>query len=1015
MRKKWLLAAAGLVAGLTAAALDPMEKIDAYSIEVTPELHGTENFFPLGILGDRAFSQLPFLGLNITENIYTCYDFRAGKPSQLKKNSRDDKGTYFYCLWAAHSLYSSRDTANYGKLKNAMKSDGTAYGNHTISIFDPQTRKYVLDAAAFSAKSVLERDTDNITLWGIDNEYELPPDYSPEALAAFRKDLEQVYDGDLDRLNRAWGSSYRSFAEAVPPAVSECRERPGAWLDWRRFQDRAYAEFIADYFKAIRDADPKKRPVISKSTQCTIEMQACVRNRALDHEVLADLVRDSGQGWYGIDQYGHGDRSAYELNYLYNCILPDDPEDDEYRYGLFSAETNNHAGPGWQFAQTFWRLMANGFKGADFFVMGSFMASRDYATFSMTYPDGTRRDRFFYLSRLASMVHRAEAFMAQSRPVPGLPRVAMLMPKREVLLAADTGVSWWDYSNNNRLNVFRRLRDMGYWVDVIPYGKLNPESMKRYQALLLVDAEHLSAEECGQIADYVKRGGVLLADMQSGHYNEHHEVTEGLADVLGVKFRGVYTGIEVSPDDLWYNTRYGNVIRGDGRIVADLTTGKLENEQDVFRNFKGAWIVRNNFGKGVSLWFNTRLGALRPESVSDKVIAEWLADRLASAKVLPGYRFGDRSELLRVEYPLTDGKKNIGIMIAGVTNLPVPAGELSIDLPAGREYRTAFWAPAESTKLEPVEFEMRGNTGVFRMPEIATSGMLYLFEDHAPLLGQYVDGVSAHAEHDVHTVELIPGNTFRVKSQIANPSSEEISGGTLKLNVLSDWNVEPASYEVGNIAPGEIREYEFLVTIPEKSGFYQPNRAYPLVSVYERGGKRIAINNMVVTIGLDLTKYELLLSDNEGADNSFREFTLLTGAEYRYLNGDSTVKDPRNRKEPGRSGNGLTNRRNDWDWGVEFLTKKSVVEFDLKRDYELTTVTLVNRGKPLPSAVALSVGDGKTFRTLERFSDPRWNERRELVLKLDDIRARFVRIELEFPSDRGGMLDEIEISGHPFK
>ena len=444
MRKKWLLAAAGLVAGLTAAALDPMEKIDAYSIEVTPELHGTENFFPLGILGDRAFSQLPFLGLNITENIYTCYDFRAGKPSQLKKNSRDDKGTYFYCLWAAHSLYSSRDTANYGKLKNAMKSDGTAYGNHTISIFDPQTRKYVLDAAAFSAKSVLERDTDNITLWGIDNEYELPPDYSPEALAAFRKDLEQVYDGDLDRLNRAWGSSYRSFAEAMPPAVSECRERPGAWLDWRRFQDRAYAEFIADYFKAIRDADPKKRPVISKSTQCTIEMQACVRNRALDHEVLADLVRDSGQGWYGIDQYGHGDRSAYELNYLYNCILPDDPEDDEYRYGLFSAETNNHAGPGWQFAQTFWRLMANGFKGADFFVMGSFMASRDYATFSMTYPDGTRRDRFFYLSRLASMVHRAEAFMAQSRPVPGLPRVAMLMPKREVLLAADTGVSWWD-------------------------------------------------------------------------------------------------------------------------------------------------------------------------------------------------------------------------------------------------------------------------------------------------------------------------------------------------------------------------------------------------------------------------------------------------------------------------------------------------------------------------------------------------------------------------------------------
>lgn len=1015
MIRKTLLAGTALLAGVTLAALDPMEKIDAYSVEVTPELRGTENFFPLGILGDRQFTQLPFLGLNITENVYTCYDFREGRPSRLVKNSRDDRGTYFYCLWVAHSLYQSRDTANYGRLRNAVASDGKPFSRHNISLIDPQTRKYIFDAAAFSVKSVLEKDTDNITLWGIDNEWEQPMDYSEESLAAFRKELEKEYGGDLARLNRAWGSGYKSFSEAVPPPAAERNARPGAWLDWRRFQDRVYAEFIADYFRAIRDADPKKRPVISKSTQCTLEMQSVARNRALDHEVLADRVREYGQGWYGIDQYGHGDRNSYELNYLYNCILPDDPEDSKYRYGLFSAETNNHAGPGWQFAQTFWRTLANGFKGADFFVMGSFMGVRDYATFGMTYPDGTRRDRFFYASRFASVIHRAEAFMAQSRPAKGLPRVAMLMPKRDILLAADTGVSWWDYSNNNRLNVYRRLRDMGYWVDVIPYGKLNPESMARYGALLLVDAEHLSAKECGRIADYVKKGGVLLADMRAGHYNEHHEVAEGLAGVLGVNYRGVYTGIEVSPDDLWYNTPFGNVIRADGKIMAELTTGKLVNEKDVFNNFKGAWIVRNDYGKGTALWFNTRLGALRPESVSDKVVAGWLAGQLRSAGVEPGSRFGDRSELLRVEYPMADRQGNVGIMIAGSTNVPVPAGVLSVDLPAGRAYRSAFWAPADSTKLEKIAFEVRNGTGYFNMPEIAAAGMLYLFDRHAPLLGQYVEGVSAHPEHDVHTAEVIPGNTFRVKSQIANPSRETLKGGTLKLNALADWKVEPAAHEVGEVAPGELREYEFSVTVPAESGHFQPNRAYPLVSVYGKEGRRVAVNNMVVTLDLDLTKFELLLSDNEGGDNQFREFVLRTGAEYRYTTDESKLKDPRTRAEPGRGGNALTNRRGSGGRNVAFLSKEAGVEFDLKGDYAVTRVVLACAGKDAPSGITLSIGDGKSFRTLETVTAPRWNEKKELILTPENAAGRYLRIGFEFPTEKGGSFDEVEIYGHPLR
>ena len=80
--------------------------------------------------------------------------------------------------------------------------------------------------------------------------------------------------------------------------------------------------------------------MIAKNTQCTLEMQAVAKNRAVNHELIADATRDISQGWYGIDQYGHGDRSSYEINYFYNCIRPRNPVPGK-RYGIFSAENCN--------------------------------------------------------------------------------------------------------------------------------------------------------------------------------------------------------------------------------------------------------------------------------------------------------------------------------------------------------------------------------------------------------------------------------------------------------------------------------------------------------------------------------------------------------------------------------------------------------------------------------------------------------------------------------------------------
>ncbi len=1023
MKLKLTLAAlAAASTALAANPVDPLERADAYSTQISAELVPGKGYFPLGVLGDHKFRLLPFAGLNLCETTHCCYEFKDGNPCTYKP-AGTGKGLFFFNVWAAHTIYNSAESKNYGTILRPVNDAGKPYSRQQIRYFDPNTRKYVLDVATATVKTVLERETQpGIAIWGIDNEWEMPLDYSPEAVAEFHKFLDKLYAGDLEKMNRAWGESYQTFSEAVPPKIAEANKKPGAWLDWRKFQEGAYADFIHDYFKAIQDNDPKRRAVVTKSTQCTIEMQSTLRNRAINHETLAERTRELTQGWHGIDQYGHGDRSAYEMSYLYHCIRPNDPGDRSIRPGVFTGEANNHAGPGWQFAQTFWRLTANGWKGGNFFVLGYFGAQNDYSTFALTSPDGTRRARFHYLARLAAAIHRTEAFWHDAAPAEGVPRIAMLMPQRDVLLANDTGVSLWDYSTNNRLAVYNHLRNAGYWVEVVPYGKLNPEFLKRFDALFLVGAEHLSTIESERVASFVKQGGVLFSDMRAGQFDDHHLEADSLEPVLGLRHKGVYTGIEVSPDDVWYNTAHGNVIRGDGKILYELTTGKLLNTDDLFQNAKAAQVVGNEFGKGKSFWFNTRLGALRPESVEATVISEFFADWMKRGNVKPAYTHSTAPwDHLRVELPQVTEDGNLVLPIAGSTRHPVPAGKLTVALPATAKFTHAFWAPAESARLEKIAFVRSDSGAAFDLPEIKTAGYLYCFTTSEPLLGIAVIDPPHIAAADPNTAELIPGKSVEVRVQLANPGLKEQKAGSVALRALADWKVEPMEQAVSALKPGELREFTFKVTVPTGSPHFRPNFVYPLVAEFRSGNERLGVIHQSVEMRLDPTEFDHLLSDNATDSRFPRDFTLRTGAEYVYnfpedLPAGQWFKDPATGNKNGRTGNALTDGLDWWQRRVVFGMPEAEVVFDLKTDYNITALNLRKGAPAFPKSIDVEVSqDGNRFQPIAQNAEMNWDENGWSMVKTKPAVARFVLIRIKFPDAKGGYLDELEIYGRPLK
>ncbi len=76
--------------------------------------------------------------------------------------------------------------------------------------------------------------------------------------------------------------------------------------------------------------------------------------------------------------------------------------------------------------------------------------------------------------------------------------------------------------------------------DFIHEDDLGTESLRKYKAILLPNVALLSDRQCGQLKEYVRLGGSLLATFETGLYTDRNERRPdfGLADVFGIQWKG---------------------------------------------------------------------------------------------------------------------------------------------------------------------------------------------------------------------------------------------------------------------------------------------------------------------------------------------------------------------------------------------------------------------------------------------------------------------------------------------
>ncbi|MCI8506485.1 MAG: beta-galactosidase [Lachnospiraceae bacterium] len=109
------------------------------------------------------------------------------------------------------------------------------------------------------------RGEEQVSAWQVDNEVGHEGSdicYCPRCHKAFQGYLREKFEGDIEKLNETygttfWSQEYNSFEEIPLPEETITTHNPALRLDWERFRSKSIVDFIEFQVGLIREIDPK--------------------------------------------------------------------------------------------------------------------------------------------------------------------------------------------------------------------------------------------------------------------------------------------------------------------------------------------------------------------------------------------------------------------------------------------------------------------------------------------------------------------------------------------------------------------------------------------------------------------------------------------------------------------------------------------------------------------------------------------------------------------------------------
>ncbi|WP_205328101.1 beta-galactosidase [Glycomyces sp. YM15] len=506
-----------------------------------------------------------------------------------------------------------------------------------------------------------------LAMWHAGNEY-YRSCFCDDSAAAFREWLIG-HHGDLDGLNRAWGTTfwsqtYSDWSQVLPPRVCAETPNPALVLDWQRFCSDALLQLFRSEADAIAEHSPDKP--ITTNLMVTGNFSGLDYHRwgehvtgpnrlvATDHYLIpeqADGIPWSIQAAFGADaSRGLAAGSPW-------LLMEQAANSSAWRRGGFPKR------PG-ELMRHSLSYVARGSEGAMYFQWRASHSGAERYHSAMV-PHGGADSRVF------REIRQLGAWLKDLAEVKGSTvdaRAALLLDFNSVWAAKTPG------QPSSDMDTYPELRrwHASLWRRGVTTDLANPQwDLSGYE---YVFAPHLYLlEDDANLRAYVEGGGTLVVGPYSGIVDRNDRVLPGLpgalGDLMGVRveeFLPLWEGETVTLDNGWAGATWSEVTHA--------------TDAETIASFKGypetGAVFRRKLGRGEVWYLATRLTDLDP-----------FFEHIGVASDFPGAP----ADLELVRRTHADGRTYVFALNHGKDPAKVPA--------AGRNLLTGeAWAPIRSLK-----------------------------------------------------------------------------------------------------------------------------------------------------------------------------------------------------------------------------------------------------------------------------------------------------------------------------
>ncbi|MDD2711123.1 MAG: beta-galactosidase [Verrucomicrobiae bacterium] len=387
----------------------------------------------------------------------------------------------------------------------------------------------------------------------------------------FRKYLKISYDS-MRNLNDEWNTSFAEWDEVFPITMEEAKKKnqPSRWIDHRLHMDSVFAEIHGFGRSVVQNVIPGVPVGVDGLGDCGSSWGVDLKKMSSQ----LDYLQPYGEGrvFEQVRSFVKDKKLSCSLFGGYKNLL-----DDKNKNGL-----KTHV----------WCNLFHDFGSVTLYCASFFQCPLNRSDFSAM--PGLR----WINEELQEIMNGVGMLLMNSvRSDDGIGVYYSKPSEHASAFYDDFGPTTQSIDQFIKL-----LEDMGFQYKFIASDDLLDETrLANFRLLVFPCALAISKRESLILADYVRRGGAVIADIGAGFCSEHGKVYNAspLDPIFGIKRTAKLSRIFGSTG-IWEN----------GQIEKDLvlTTGKALGKSD------NPTLIRNVYGKGFALYFNFKLDRYVRES-----------------------------------------------------------------------------------------------------------------------------------------------------------------------------------------------------------------------------------------------------------------------------------------------------------------------------------------------------------------------------------------------------------------